>query len=173
LIKPRTPAVTHLGIWAAAAACLLLLGVQFGSAAPQAGPSAVSAGATLRLGQTQTLYVLRGRPHGLLGVLAVSCSASGVSTTRFTLAKSAPDTIVAVDGRGVSRAAQLASERPTLLGGRGDGLEQWFVKAANEPEQVTLRASLYAVTLGTSPSPRAKPAYCQFGLTGTLDVHMH
>ena len=147
---------------------------QLVSAASPTSSGYVSAAVTLRVGQSLPLYVLSGRLSGPIGTFVVSCSARGQPHTRYVVTRSAADTLVAMDGRGASRGAVLASERPALDGGAGiSGLEHWIVRMGREPEEVTLDATLYAVATGANPTAGAPPAFCTFGLAGTARVVAH
>ncbi len=83
---------------------------------------AVFAGVTIDLGKTSRLFVIKVTMSGPLGKFVVFCSRNGTPRSQFTITSRAPSTIAAVDGRGVSRSGQLASERRTLGGGSGEEL---------------------------------------------------
>lgn len=117
---------------------------------------------SLRPGETKAIYVVRGR-RGPIGQFTVACSRSTTPSTAYAVRPLAADSLVAVDGRGVSRGAVVLPGR-SIRGASGPaGLEQWAVRMSRKPEDVTVDATLTAL---------GKSLYgpCTFWLQGSMTV---
>jgi len=117
-------------------------------------------------GHARVLYSVRGLHYGTVGRFVVSCSRSGVARTVYELAKKSPDAVVAVDGRGASRAGKLRSGVERFPGGsKRSGIEQWIVLTGGQPESIRLDASLLV---------RPEPGLgCDFSMRGTVVISLH
>ena len=117
-------------------------------------------------GRTRVLYAVRGFHYGTVGRFVVSCSRVGVAKTAYVLAETGPSTVVAVDGRGASRASKLHPSNERLNGGsRRSGIEHWIVFTGGEPEGIRLDASLLV---------RSEPGLgCEFTVRGTIAIVRH
>jgi hypothetical protein len=121
---------------------------------------------SLDLGRARALYSVRGRHYGTVGRLVAACSSRGVPRTEYVLERPIVDAVVAVDGRGTSRAVQLHSGSRRLQGGtKRAGIEQWIVITGGEPESIRLDASVLV-------RPVAGLG-CEFSMQGAVVVTSH
>jgi hypothetical protein len=120
----------------------------------------VASGLSLARGRGGVLVHVRGR-YGDDGRLLARCLRSGEPLTTYAVSAGSADTVTAVDGRGVSRAADVLPGR-RLSGGRGSGLERWVASMSREPEDLRLDVTVVALRAGAhGPS-------CEVSATGTL-----
>jgi hypothetical protein len=116
-------------------------------------------------GREQVLYTLRGVHYGAVGRFLVSCRPGGVAKTLYVLTSRSTDAVVAVDGRGTSRAAKLRPEGHLLGSSKRSGIEQWIVLAGGKPESIRLDASLLV-----------RPEHslgCEFTIRGSAEIAPH
>jgi len=116
-------------------------------------------------GRKRVLYVVRGIHYETVGRFVVSCSRAGAARTVYALSERSPDSVVAVEGRGSSRATKLRPRRLLPGGSRRSGIEEWIVLTGGKPESIRLDASLLV---------RQEPALgCEFKMRGTVAVTPH
>ena len=116
-------------------------------------------------GRKRVLYAVRGIHYGTVGRFVVSCSRAGVARTVYALSEKSPDSVVAVEGRGSSRATKLRPGRVLPGGSRRSGIEEWIVLTGGKPESIRLDASLLV---------RPEPALgCEFTMRGSVAVTPH
>jgi hypothetical protein len=102
--------------------------------------SGVDAGVSLRRGQTKALYTLKGRSSSI-GRFVVTCTSGGQPRSAYIV--TGADTLVAVEGRGASRAAKVLRGK-RLAGGARPGLEHWVLSEGTKAEEVSADLSLMA-----------------------------
>jgi hypothetical protein len=133
---------------------------QRAAATSSSARSAVDVGASLRRGQTKTLYAVEGR-SSRIGRFVVTCSSSGQPRSAYVV--TGADTLVAVEGRGASRAARVLPGK-RLAGGARPGLERWVLSEGTEAEEVSADLSLTAFT------GRLFGNGCEFELRGSTKL---
>jgi hypothetical protein len=81
--------------------------------------------------------------------------------TAYVVSPGSANTVVAIEGRGVSRAADVLPGG-RLGGGRGSGLERWIAALGREPEDLRLDVTVVALRAGAhGPS-------CELSANGIL-----
>jgi hypothetical protein len=141
----------------AVAALLFVAGATAPSSSKKRG---IDVGTSLRRGQTKTLYAVRGR-SSRIGRFVVTCSSSGRPRSAYVV--TGADTLVAVEGRGASRAAKVLPGK-RLAGGVRPGLERWVLSEGTEAEEVSADLSLTAFT------GRLFANGCEFALRGSTKL---
>jgi hypothetical protein len=122
----------------------------------------VDAAVSVRRGGESSIYEVRGI-NAVIGNFVGMCSRQGVAQTAYDSALRSANAVVAVDGRGVSRAAGTLLAGETLRGGRDLGLESWLVRMGRSPEEVTVQADLAVYRSRGSRE-------CGFWLYGSLSL---
>jgi hypothetical protein len=141
----------------ALAALVLVAGATATSPSRRSG---VDVAASLRRGQTKTLYAVKGR-SGTIGRFVVACTSSGRPRSGYVV--SGADTLVAVEGRGAARAAKVLPGK-RLAGGARPGLERWVLSEGTEAEEVSADLTL------TAFSGRLFGNGCEFDLRGSTKL---
>jgi hypothetical protein len=138
---------------------------------------AVEGSASVAPGGTRSLYSVRGF-YGRVGEFSASCTSSGIARTFYTPdAYYAGPPVIAVEGRGASRAARPIASAPFLRGPimsrpfpggpKPSGIEHWIMYTGGKPENVSFDVTLLA--LSTQPGLPS----CAFSLNGTLVIRRH
>jgi hypothetical protein len=117
----------------------------------------------LRAGDKSRLYVLTGR-DGPIGSLSVTCSRLAKPGTAYNVGRLSAESLVAVDGRGVSRAAVLRPGRLLRGAMARSGAERWHARMSREPEDVAVELSLVAL------GPSVYSSGCTFWLRGIVNL---
>jgi hypothetical protein len=161
-------------LWAAGAVCVVVGAIATavlrlnGASTAEPAPAriqVVDTSLSLRPGEARRLFVLRGFHYGVLGRFVAKCDMTRPVRTRYVAARTAPDELVAVDGRGTARGAKLGLEARMLAGGSAaSGIEHWIVSAGGEPEEVRLDAALVAFPASSGPDA------CELSLHGRLEI---
>lgn len=131
------------------------------------GARPVKGALTLKEGQSRSIFTLRGFSYGAVGRFFAACSRSGLAKTLYRPSSDAPDALVAVDGRGTARGANLVARQSLRGGNKGSGIEQWVVITGGQPEDIELEAGLVVI------SANSGRGYCHFSLHGSVVVNRH
>jgi hypothetical protein len=123
---------------------------------------AIGAAVSVSPGSSRLIYAVHGR-SAVIGRFVGKCFMRSAPGTAYRPARQAADTIAAVDGRGVSRAATVVFGQRLNGGVRSSGLEQWLIRMGRESEGVTVNALLEVVRERGSPD-------CTFALYGSVVV---
>jgi hypothetical protein len=122
----------------------------------------IDAAVSVPPGSSRVIYSVHGR-SAAFGRFVGACRKRAAPVTVYEPTREAADATVAVDGRGVSRAATVVYGQ-RLNGGRGpSGVEHWLIRMGRENEEVTVEASLEVVRQRGSPD-------CTFWLYGSFVV---